>query len=110
MATLVLAACGTDAAAPADRDDVGARVFAANCATCHGPDLGGTDRGPPLLHEYYLPDHHPDVVFATAIANGVQAHHWDFGPMPAIGGLSDDEVAAVVAHVRDEQRRAGLME
>ena len=110
VATLVLAACGSDGAAPSDGGDVGARVFAANCATCHGADLGGTDSGPPLLHEVYLPDHHPDAAFVAAIANGSSPHHWDFGPMPAIGGLSDEEVAAVIGHVRDEQRRAGLLE
>lgn len=88
----------------------GQEVFANNCAQCHGTDLGGTDQGPPLIHEYYVPGHHGDAAFLMAVQRGVQPHHWDFGRMPPVTGLSVDDVADVVAYVRRQQREAGLIE
>jgi len=111
----IVAACGgpvgkggagsTDASATR-----GAEVFANNCARCHGKDLGGTDQGPPFLHEYYVPSHHGDGAFLVAVQRGVQPHHWDFGAMPPIEGLSQEDVEDIVAHVRQVQRDAGLIE
>lgn len=85
----------------------GGEVFAANCSTCHGDDLRGTFVGPPLLHETYLPAHHPDRAIRAAVAQGVTPHHWDFAAMPSIP-LEDDEVEAVIAYIRAEQEAAGL--
>jgi mono/diheme cytochrome c family protein len=85
----------------------GGEVFAGNCSTCHGDDLRGTFVGPPLLHEIYLPDHHPDSAIRSAVANGVTPHHWDFAGMPPIP-LEDDEVEAVIAYIRAEQEAAGI--
>ena len=79
------------------------------CQTCHGADLQGTTMGPPFLDAIYAPDHHPDAAFFAAVENGVRPHHWDFGPMPRIEGLDDDDVSAIVAYVRDQQRRAGVV-
>jgi len=109
----VLAACGGDdggsTAAPADPQlALGADVYASSCASCHGADLRGTDRGPSHLSIVYEPGHHPDAAFRAAIALGVPAHHWDHGAMPAIPGLTDAEVDAVIAYVRDQQRRHGF--
>jgi mono/diheme cytochrome c family protein len=58
------------------------RIFAANCAQCHGAQGGGTDQGPPLVHIVYEPGHHPDESFRRAVREGVAPHHWDFVPMP----------------------------
>lgn len=118
---LVLGACGTTGGADTTEGGAatskagatsarGAELFANNCARCHGEDLGGTNQGPPFLHEYYVPSHHADAAFMLAVQRGVAPHHWDFGPMPPIDGLSDDDVAAIVAHVRQQQRDAGLVE
>jgi mono/diheme cytochrome c family protein len=87
--------------------ETGGEVFAESCSTCHGDDLRGTFVGPPLLHEIYLPDHHPDSAIRAAVANGVTPHHWDFAGMPPIP-LDDDEVDAVIAYIRAEQEAAGL--
>lgn len=108
-----VALAGRDTAEPGPRGRTelladGAEVFAANCATCHGDDLRGTFVGPPLLHEIYLPDHHPDSAIRAAIANGVTAHHWDSAGMPPIPALSDGEIDAVIAYIRAEQDDAGL--
>lgn len=109
---LLLVACAGPGA-PADTAVDAARgrdLFAANCAACHGAEGLGTASGPPLVHEFYVPSHHGDEAFQVAAARGVQPHHWDFGPMPAIPALSRADVADIVAHVRDLQRDAGLID
>lgn len=87
----------------------GAELYAANCATCHGIDLNGTDTGPPFLNTIYAPNHHPDEAFQRAVAGGVQPHHWSFGPMAPIPSLSRDEVVSIVEFVRAEQEAAGVL-
>ncbi len=87
----------------------GQSLFRSNCAQCHGVDLQGTSSGPPFLIATYAPNHHGDEAFQSAVANGVTPHHWNFGPMPPIDGLSRDEVAQIVAYVRSEQVRAGIL-
>lgn len=105
-----LAACGSggDGGSADSLTDRGAEVYAESCASCHGADLRGTDRGPSALSIVYEPNHHPDESFRRAIAAGAPQHHWDFGPMPPVDGLSDEEVDAVIAFVRAEQQRLGF--
>lgn len=86
----------------------GESLFAASCAVCHGTDLKGTDTGPPLLFPTYAPNHHGDEAFQQAVAVGVPPHHWTFGPMPPVAGLSRDDVAMIVAYVRTSQESAGI--
>ncbi|MCC2639798.1 MAG: putative Cytochrome c, partial [Nitrospira sp.] len=59
--------------APADVQ-VGEAKFNANCVACHGARAVGTKQGPPLVHKIYEPNHHADVAFQRAAANGVRAH------------------------------------
>ncbi|MGK2950393.1 MAG: c-type cytochrome [Acidimicrobiales bacterium] len=91
-----------------DDQALGAQVFSASCATCHGPELLGTFVGPPLVDEIYAPDHHDDDAIRAAIANGVEPHHWDFAAMPPIPGLDAAEVDAVIGHIRAVQGEAGI--
>ena len=86
----------------------GAQVYAQTCASCHGDDLRGTDKGPSHLSIVYEPNHHTDDSFRSAIANGAPQHHWNFGDMQPVDGLSDDDVEAVIAFVRAEQERQGF--
>lgn len=86
----------------------GRGLYAARCASCHGADPKGTDRGPSHLSKVYEPSHHADFAFRAAVADGVRAHHWRFGDMPRVEGLSDADVSAIIAYVRDEQQRRGL--
>ena len=86
----------------------GETTFNANCATCHGKQAAGTDHGPPLVHKVYEPNHHGDQAFQRAAANGVQAHHWQFGNMPKIEAVKPDDVDQIVKYVRWLQRQAGI--
>ena len=86
----------------------GRQAFAENCAECHGAKASGTDRGPPLIHEIYEPGHHADFAFARAVRQGVRGHHWSFGDMPPVEGVSDAELAQIVAYVRAVQRANGI--
>lgn len=114
VAALLVAGCaGNDerssgdpasAAQPAD----GEGLYQANCASCHGADLRGTPKGPSHLSVVYEPNHHGDDAFRSAIANGSPQHHWTFGDMPPVEGLSSSEVDAVIAYVRDVQEREGF--
>jgi hypothetical protein len=61
-----------------------------------------------LVHEIYEPGHHSDESFQMAVAQGVRAHHWNFGDMPPVGGLDRGEVADIIAWVREQQRAAGI--
>ncbi|MCL4798929.1 MAG: c-type cytochrome [Burkholderiales bacterium] len=86
----------------------GERLFKQNCAVCHGENLRGTDKGPPLIHPVYKPDHHGDVAFQLAVRNGSRQHHWNFGDMQPVPGLTAEDVGHITAYVRREQRKAGL--
>ena len=86
----------------------GARVFASNCALCHGTNATGTDLGPPLVHKIYEPGHHSDGAFYRAVSQGVVSHHWSFGNMPPIPGVSQRSVAKIVAYLRELQRANGI--
>lgn len=86
----------------------GKRLFDENCARCHGKEGIGTDKGPPLVHKIYEPNHHADISFHLAAKRGVRAHHWGFGNMPRINGVDEGEVAEIIAYVRRLQRQAGI--
>ena len=90
----------------------GKGLYTQNCASCHGVDLKGRDtganRGPSFLHRVYEPSHHGDAAFQNAVANGARAHHWKFGDMPPVAGVTPDDVAHITAYVRMEQRKVGI--
>ena len=86
----------------------GGEIFAANCASCHGANAGGSSKGPPLVHRYYEPNHHSDNTFHAAVRLGVRAHHWRYGNMPAVSGVSEGDVGLVVRYVRELQKANGI--
>ena len=91
------------------RAQFGRTTYDANCASCHGRNAAGQDGvAPPLVHIVYEPGHHGDESFQRAVARGVRAHHWRFGDMPPVEGLSRRDVAAIVAYVRELQRANGI--
>ena len=91
------------------RARLGLKTYEASCAACHGRNAAGQDGvAPPLVHVIDEPGHHGDESFQRAVARGVRAHHWRFGDMPPVEGLTRRDVAAVVAYVRELQRANGI--
>ena len=88
----------------------GEEIFNANCSSCHGVGATGTDAGPPLVHEIYEPGHHPDFSIRNAVSQGVMQHHWFFGNMPPVAGLSPDDVEKLICYIREVQRDGGIFE
>lgn len=87
---------------------LGKGLYAKHCAQCHGASLAGTNNGPPLVHRVYEPSHHGDAAFQIAVRYGVRQHHWKFGDMSSLPGVSADDVAHITSYVRAEQRNAGI--
>lgn len=88
---------------------IGQRGFEAKCIACHGVNAAGVEgAGPPLVHKIYEPSHHGDAAFWLATQNGVRSHHWDFGNMPPVEGLTKSDVDAIVAYVRTLQTANGI--
>jgi cytochrome c len=83
--------------------------FEAKCAACHGVNAAGQDGvAPPLVHKVYEPSHHGDESFQRAASLGVRAHHWPFGNMPAVEGLTRGDVKMIIAYIRELQRANGI--
>jgi len=88
---------------------VGETIFNAQCADCHGVNAVGREGlAPPLVHVIYEPSHHADEAFQRAVSAGVQQHHWRFGNMPPVSGLTRGDVAMVVAYIRELQEANGI--
>ena len=87
----------------------GEQTFNANCALCHGANAAGTQLGPPLVHIIYEPGHHQDFSITNAVRNGVPAHHWQFGNMPPVPTVRDDEIPAIICYLREMQRANGII-
>jgi len=111
---------GAAAAAPATPADqivvpqfssaaqMGQIAFDENCAGCHGAKAAGSDQGPPLVHKIYEPSHHGDYSFVMAARNGVRAHHWRFGDMAPVPGVTDKQIGWITKYVREMQRANGI--
>ncbi|MCY6383363.1 c-type cytochrome [Hoeflea prorocentri] len=88
---------------------LGESVFNEHCAVCHGNNAAGQEGiAPPLVHIIYEPSHHSDTSFFLAVRNGVRAHHWRFGDMPAVQGVSEAEIEQIVTYIRTLQRANGI--
>lgn len=99
----------TEVTDPGDEYSNGLEIYESNCAACHGIALGGVKgAGPPFIHSYYSPGHHSDTAFYRAIAQGVVAHHWQFGNMPPVPSLNREQSTDVIAYIRMVQRANGI--
>lgn len=92
-----------------DKAQIGERAFEAKCAECHGTSAAGQNGvAPPLVHRIYEPSHHSDMAFVLAAKNGVLAHHWHFGNMPAVDGVTDGDVKMIARYIRELQKENGI--
>ncbi|MDC1288937.1 cytochrome c [Amylibacter sp.] len=88
---------------------VGKLLYEAKCVACHAVNASGQDGvAPPLVHKIYEPSHHGDESFQRAVSLGVQAHHWRFGNMLPVEGLTRGDVKMITAYVRELQRANGI--
>ena len=88
----------------------GEEPFNANCSACHGMNASGTSQGPTFIDRIYHPGHHPDFSFRNAVSNGVTQHHWVFGDMPPVDGVSPEDVDTIICYVREVQRANGIFQ
>jgi mono/diheme cytochrome c family protein len=88
--------------------ELGGRLFNQKCAACHGTNAAGSDKGPPLIHKIYEPNHHGDGAFYRAVKQGVRRHHWPYGDMAPVPGVSQDEVSNIIRFIREVQKYNGI--
>lgn len=86
----------------------GQLLYEKYCASCHGQQLDGTDKGPPLIHPFYKPSHHGDQSFYRAALKGVRQHHWNFGDMEPVPGITPGKMDSIVPFVRYYQQQMQL--
>ncbi|MDH3279688.1 MAG: cytochrome c [Gammaproteobacteria bacterium] len=79
---------------------LGLEKYQTMCAECHGKWAEGTDKGPTLVHSFYVPSHHSDQAFYRAILQGAPMHHWKFGNMAPVPGAAMDDAIKITQFVR----------
>ena len=88
--------------------NLGKLNFDAYCASCHGKTAAGSGKGPTFISRIYHPGHHGDQAFYIAAKRGARAHHWKFGDMKPVDGITDDQITAIINYVRAVQKANGL--
>ena len=88
--------------------NLGRMNYDAFCASCHGKTARGTDKGPTFISRVYHPGHHGDAAFFVAPRDGARAHHWHFGNMPPVEGVTEAQLKTILRYVRAVQRTNGL--
>lgn len=86
----------------------GQLLYEKYCSSCHGMQLDGSDQGPPLIHPFYKPSHHGDKAFYRAVLQGTKQHHWNFGDMKPVEGMTPKKMDSVIPFVRYYQRQKKL--
>jgi hypothetical protein len=60
------------------------------------------------VHPFYKPSHHSDKSFYRAVLQGTKQHHWNFGDMKPVEGMTPKKMDAVIPFVRYYQRQKKL--
>lgn len=92
MAAFLLVSCGAGAEPAA-----GPRLYTTNCGACHGATGGGTSAAPSFLELDVSDD-----AIRSAVRNGVDDRP-EFPAMAPVGGLADDDIELIIAHIRSLQ-------
>ncbi len=132
LSALLLAGCGERGApgedARADPRDaqkvgLGEKLYAGNCASCHGAKLEGQPQWQRRLPNGRLPApphdesghtwHHPDGVLFGITKYGVARYAppgYESDMPPFAGKLSDDEIWAVLAYIKSHWKSRELLD
>ena len=86
----------------------GQMLYEQYCSSCHGLQLDGSDKGPPLVHPFYKPSHHGDESFYRAVLQGTRQHHWNFGDMKPVEGMTPKKMDSLLPYVRYYQQQKKL--
>lgn len=86
----------------------GQMLYEKYCSSCHGLQLDGSDEGPPLIHAFYKPSHHGDKSFYRAVLKGVKQHHWNYGDMEPVAGMTPNKMDRLMPYVRYYQQQKKL--
>jgi cytochrome c2 len=86
----------------------GQLLYEKYCSSCHGQQLTGSDKGPPLLHPFYKPSHHGDKSFYRAALQGARQHHWEFGDMSPVAGMTPKKMDRLLPYIRYYQQQKKL--
>lgn len=81
----------------------GREHFAAACGACHGAYGEGSDNGPVLIHALYGRTLFLDEQIVAAVREGAEARNWPFGDMPAVEGVSDQNLDMMIGFLREVQ-------
>ena len=88
---------------------IGELGFEAKGAVFQGVNAAGQDGvAPPLVPIIYEPSHHGDESFQRVVAMGVRGHHWPFGDMPPVGGITRADVKMITVYIRELQLANGI--
>jgi aldose sugar dehydrogenase len=103
-AATIAAMCGAAGSAMAQP---ASKLWDQNCASCHGENGEGGGAGTKTLLNDTYRDNSVDRRFFDAIKNGVQDEDGNKAAMEAFGtSLKDEQVWALVVHIRELQARA----
>ena len=86
----------------------GMMAYNTHCIRCHGVEGRGSSFGPPLVHALYARGTFADQAFAQAVLYGVKARLWDFGDMEPVAGVTQTQIAMIMAYIRMQQDKADL--
>ena len=103
VASVMLAACQTQAEAPDISAARGEHVFTKHCATCHGDTGGGIEPWYPSLKRLAAMRESADIietVITGRFRRGGEINGHTIPIMPAWGQLNDPDVAAVVNYIQ----------
>lgn len=83
---------------------IGKLNFDLYCSSCHGKTARGSDKGPTFISRIYHPGHHGDQAFLTAPKRGAKAHHFTFGDMKPVEGVTDAQLSSILEYIRAVQK------
>jgi high-affinity iron transporter len=101
IAALLLAGCGRETPATQAALNEGASLYETHCAVCHGATGDGSGQVPSQVDftSRHWQQYRSDADIRGAIRGGVEGT-----AMPAFSALSDEQVDALVAHLRELRR------